>query len=83
MPVTTSAGAGQFAAPIFLEYLQDSNKTSLRPMILQVMGEIGLDEPNPNHFVEFWLFNHPSTSDRLTFAETYQPWQNGTARYVK
>jgi len=49
----------------------------------QVMGEIGLDEPNPNHFIEFWLFSHPSTSDRLTFAQTYQPWTNNVPRYVK
>jgi STE24 endopeptidase len=49
----------------------------------QVMGEIGLDEPNPNHFIEFWLFSHPSTSDRLTFAETYNPWLTGRPRYVK
>jgi Zn-dependent protease with chaperone function len=49
----------------------------------QVMGEIGLDEPNPNRFIEFWLFSHPSTSDRLTFAETYNPWTNGPPRYVK
>jgi hypothetical protein len=25
----------------------------------QVMGEIGLDEPNPNRFIEFWLFRIP------------------------
>ena len=49
----------------------------------QVMGEIGLDEPNPNRFIEFWLFSHPSISDRLTFAETYNPWTKGTPRYVK
>jgi len=49
----------------------------------QVMGEIGLDEPNPNHFIEFWLFSHPSTSDRLSFAETYNPWEHGAPRYVK
>jgi len=49
----------------------------------QVMGEIGLDEPNPNHFIEFWLFSHPSISDRLTFAETYNPWTNNVPRYVK
>ena len=41
----------------------------------QVMGEIGLDEPNPNHLIEFWLFSHPSTADRLTFAENYNPWK--------
>jgi STE24 endopeptidase len=49
----------------------------------QVMGEIGLDEPNPNHFIEFWLFSHPSTSDRLAFAEGYDPWKYGHPRYVK
>jgi STE24 endopeptidase len=47
------------------------------------MGEIGLDEPNPNHFIEFWLFSHPSTSDRLAFAETYKPWKSGHPRYVQ
>lgn len=49
----------------------------------QVMGEIGLDEPNPNRFIEFWLFSHPSTADRLAFAETYNPWARGRPRYVK
>lgn len=49
----------------------------------QVMGEIGLDEPNPNHFIEFWLFSHPSTADRLRFAETYDPWAHGDPKYVK
>jgi Zn-dependent protease with chaperone function len=49
----------------------------------QVMGEIGLDEPNPNRFIEFWLFSHPSTSDRLIFAATYNPWTNSVPQYVK
>jgi HEAT repeat protein len=33
--------AGQFAAPLFIEYLQNSSKASLQPYILRVMGEIG------------------------------------------
>ena len=49
----------------------------------QVMGEIGLDEPNPNHFIEIWLFSHPSISDRVAFSQAYTPWLNGTPRYVK
>jgi STE24 endopeptidase len=50
----------------------------------QVMGEIGLDEPNPNHFIEFWLFSHPSTADRLAFAQDYDPWMPGRVpKYVK
>lgn len=49
----------------------------------QVMGEIGLDEPNPNRFIVFWLFSHPSTADRENFVQIYNPWVNGSPQYVK
>ncbi len=49
----------------------------------QVMGEVDLDEPNPNRFIEFWMYTHPSTSERMAFAESYDPWTKGTPRYVK
>jgi STE24 endopeptidase len=49
----------------------------------QVMGEIGLDEPNPDPFIELWLYTHPSTSSRLAFAEAYNPWAGGKPKYVK
>ncbi len=25
----------------------------------QVLGEVDLDEPNPNKFIEFWMYSHP------------------------
>jgi Zn-dependent protease with chaperone function len=37
----------------------------------QVMGEIGLDEPNPNRFIVFWLYSHPTTSSRFDLAQSY------------
>jgi Zn-dependent protease with chaperone function len=43
----------------------------------QVLGEASLDDPNPNKFVEFWTFNHPSISDRAAFARAYNPWAPG------
>jgi STE24 endopeptidase len=49
----------------------------------QLLGEIGLDEPNPNPFIEFWLYSHPSISERIAFTEMYDPWSNGTPKYVK
>jgi STE24 endopeptidase len=49
----------------------------------QVMGEIGLDEPNPNPFIVFWLFTHPSISSRVAFAQSYDPWASGHPKYVK
>jgi Zn-dependent protease with chaperone function len=49
----------------------------------QVLGEVGLDEPNPNPFVEFWTYSHPSISDRIRFTQSYDPWANGSEKYVK
>jgi STE24 endopeptidase len=41
------------------------------------LGEAWLEDPNPSPFIEFWLFNHPSTQNRANFAAHYDPWQNG------
>lgn len=50
----------------------------------QVLGEQDLADPNPPPFLVFWLYSHPPLSERLTFAETYDPWGNGESpAYVK
>jgi Zn-dependent protease with chaperone function len=41
------------------------------------LGEAWLDDPNPSPFIEFWLYNHPSTQNRANFALHYDPWKNG------
>ncbi len=41
------------------------------------LGRAWLEDPNPNPFIEFWLFSHPSVEQRATFAEHYDPWENG------
>jgi Zn-dependent protease with chaperone function len=38
------------------------------------LGENYLEAPNPNSFVEFWLYSHPSISHRANFAAHYDPW---------
>lgn len=43
----------------------------------QVLGEVSLTDPNPNVFVEFWTFSHPSISSRAAFAAKYNPWIAG------
>jgi Zn-dependent protease with chaperone function len=45
----------------------------------QVMGEVDLSDPDPNPIVEFWLFSHPSTKERIYFALHYDPWSKGLA----
>ena len=48
----------------------------------QILGEIGLAEPDPNPLIEFWLYNHPSISKRVMFAQQYNPWPTHETRYV-
>lgn len=43
----------------------------------QLLGELSLTDPNPNPFVEFWTFSHPSIASRAAFAEKYNPWLAG------
>lgn len=50
----------------------------------QIMGEIGLADPSPSPFIEFWLYSHPSLTERVRFASEYDPWGQGrAAKYVK
>jgi STE24 endopeptidase len=41
------------------------------------LGEAWLDDPNPNAFIEFWSYSHPSVQRRAEFARHYDPWANG------
>jgi Zn-dependent protease with chaperone function len=41
------------------------------------LGAAWLEDPNPNRFIEFWFYDHPSTQRRATFALHYDPWANG------
>jgi len=53
----------------------DSQQVAARAF--QVLGEVDLDDPDPNPFIEFWLFSHPSIKDRVDFALHYDPWGRG------
>jgi STE24 endopeptidase len=50
----------------------------------QILGEVALEDPNPSPFIEFWLYDHPSISDRVRFASQYDPWgTGGTPKYIQ
>jgi Zn-dependent protease with chaperone function len=50
----------------------------------QILGEISLSDPDPSRFIKFWLYDHPSVSDRVRFASEYDPWDEGQPlRYLK
>jgi len=41
------------------------------------LGAAYLDDPNPNPFIEFWTYDHPSIQSRAIFAAQYNPWTPG------
>jgi Zn-dependent protease with chaperone function len=41
------------------------------------LGEAWLEDPNPNPFIEFWEYSHPSVQTRANFAQHYDPWASG------
>lgn len=41
------------------------------------LGAAWLDDPHPNAFIVFWLYDHPSIQQRAEFAGHYDPWANG------
>jgi len=48
----------------------------------QILGELGLEAPDPNPLIKFWLFSHPSISERVEFVQKYDPWSTRETRYV-
>jgi Zn-dependent protease with chaperone function len=50
----------------------------------QDLGEKGLSVPDPNPFFVFWTYSHPPVADRLRFALSYRPWDEGRpGRYFR
>jgi Zn-dependent protease with chaperone function len=43
----------------------------------QVLGEVDLADPDPNPMNVFLFYGHPSISNRVRFALTYDPWSKG------
>jgi len=53
----------------------DPQKTAVAAF--NALGQAWLEDPNPNPFIEFWTYSHPSVQQRAVFAEHYDPWKNG------
>lgn len=53
------------------------NSSDVAAEAFQILGEVDLADPQPSAFIKFWLYNHPSIGDRITFAQEYDPWSKG------
>ncbi len=43
----------------------------------QVLGEVDLEEPEPNPVNVFLFYDHPTIRNRVRFSLTYDPWSKG------
>lgn len=43
----------------------------------QVLGEVGLSDPDPSPLQVFLFYDHPTIPERIRFSLTYDPWANG------
>jgi Zn-dependent protease with chaperone function len=53
----------------------DPQKTAVGS--LDHLGAAWLDDPEPNGFVVWWMYSHPSIQQRAQFAAGYDPWKDG------
>ncbi len=53
----------------------DPQQTAQKTFV--ALGSVYLEAPNPNPWIEFWLYSHPSVSHRANFAAHYDPWLPG------
>jgi STE24 endopeptidase len=44
---------------------------------LKKLAEDSKEEPEPNAFIEWWTYSHPSINKRIRFVLNYKPWEKG------
>jgi Zn-dependent protease with chaperone function len=74
--------ADQFGLEVTHGLIPDSGQVAARDF--QIMGEIGLADPDPNPLDVFLFYDHPPISSRVRFCVTYDPWAGeGQGEFVK
>jgi STE24 endopeptidase len=67
--------ADQYGLEIAYGVVANPNAAEARSM--EVLGVLDLADPDPNPFIVFWLYSHPTVEDRIRFAWSYHPWTEG------
>ena len=74
--------ADQYALEVTRELTPDSGQVAAQAF--QVMGDLGLSDPDPNPVYVFMFFDHSPIRDRVQFSLAYDPWSQGQApEFVK
>jgi STE24 endopeptidase len=67
--------ADQFGLEVTHGLTPDSGQVAAQSF--QILGEVGLADPDPSPLQVFLFYSHPSIPDRIRFCLTYDPWANG------
>jgi len=67
--------ADQYGLEVTHGLTPDSSQVAARAF--QVLGEVGLSDPDPNPVNVFLFYDHPPISSRVKFCVTYNPWASG------
>ncbi len=67
--------ADQYALEVTHDLTPDSGQVGAQSF--QVLGDVGLDDPDPNPLDVFMFYDHPTIRDRIRFSLTYDPWSKG------
>jgi STE24 endopeptidase len=60
------------------------NSEQVGAQAFQRLGEKGLAYPTPNPLYVLWVYDHPTIADRVQFAASYHPWDDGQpTRFIK
>jgi TolB protein len=51
--------------------LEKTRNTEAAVSTFEKLASVNLSNPNPSAFVKFWLYDHPTLSERVTFARSY------------
>lgn len=67
--------ADQYGLEVTHGLTPDSNQVAAQSF--QILGEVDLDDPDPNPLAVFLFYSHPPIRDRVRFALDYDPWVHG------
>ena len=74
--------ADQYALEITHGFTPDSGQVGAQAF--QVMGDIGLSDPDPDPLNVFLFYSHPPIRDRVQFCLEYDPWsKGGSSEFVR
>ena len=67
--------ADQYGLEVTHGLTPDSSQVAAQSF--QILGEVGLADPDPNPIDVVLFYDHPAIPDRVRFALSYTPWDHG------